>query len=515
MAKKSGPTRYAIYSRCSSDDQAHKDFSTTDVQDGLNRQYIQSKGGVFIGAYQDEAVSGTTLKRKDLQRLLADAQAGKFDAVVVTYMSRLGRGRAFTIAEYELEKCGVRVEMVKEQFADDISGYMGKNMTNVMDGMYAFQVRQWTMTKMEAMVAAGFFPGGYPPFGMQKVVAGEAAHFHKPGHAPPKRLIPDPDTAPIVRQAFALFLETRQQAKVREYLNAVTTRRWTSTTVKNLLTNPVYRGDIVFGQWCNAGAWEAAVEPETWEAVQEAVAARTSRPQRVKADDFTYYLHGKVLCPHCGCPYTQSGAWGRSGRVHYYVCQTTNRNNKNLPPCPVGRVNAERVHYTVLNYLEYTATHRTVMHRLIAQSGGWGTADDAQKALRGQLGKQKQALEMRIVNYVKAIGDGRMSAALLAALDKVEAEKEAVCRQMEEADQAIASAKVQRPTAAQVSEAWGSIGRVWPVLTEEERGDLLSSVVQVVEVTEKESVTLELLPVVMSHSPGFGLCTPIGSGGWT
>ena len=32
MPKKSGPLRYAIYSRCSSDDQAHKDFSTTDVQ---------------------------------------------------------------------------------------------------------------------------------------------------------------------------------------------------------------------------------------------------------------------------------------------------------------------------------------------------------------------------------------------------------------------------------------------------------------------------------------------------
>jgi len=351
---------------------------------------------------------------------------------------------------------------------------------------------------------------------MMKVLAGDAAHFHKPGHEPPKRLVPDPETAPIVRRAYDLFLETRQQAAVREYLNDVTPRRWTTTTVKNLLTNEVYKGILVFGQWRKEDAWEPAVEPAVWNAVQEAVAARTSRPPRVKADEFIYYLHGKVQCPHCGCPFTQSGAWGRSGRVHYYVCQTTNRNNKSRPPCPIGRVNAERVHYTVLSYMEYTATHRTVMHKLIAQSGGWGNAGDAQKALRGQLGKQKQALEMRIANYVKAIGDGRMSAALLTALDKVEAEKEAVCRQMQEADQEIASQTVQRPTAAQVSEAWGSIGRVWPVLTEEERTDLLSSIVQVVEVTEKESVTLELLPVIMSHSltshsRGFGLCTPIGS----
>ena len=181
--------RYAIYVRCSSDDQKHKDFSTTDVQEGLNREYIKSRGGTVAGFYKDEAVSGTTLKRKGFQQLLTDAQAKKFDAVIVTYMSRLGRGRSFVIAEYELEKCGVRVEMVKEQFTDDtddIGGYMGKNMTNVMDGMYAFQVRQWTMTKMEAMVAAGYFPGGYPPFGMLKVVAEEAVGFHRAGSEPPK-----------------------------------------------------------------------------------------------------------------------------------------------------------------------------------------------------------------------------------------------------------------------------------------------------------------------------------------
>ncbi len=248
MAKRqAGPPRYATYSRCSSDDQKHKDFSTTDVQDGLNRQYIVGKGGLFVEAYQDEAVSGTTLKRKDYQRLLADAKAGHFDVVVVTYMSRLGRGRTFVIAEYELEKCGVRVEMVKESFTDDIGGYMGKNMTNVMDGMYAYQVRQWTMTKMEAMVNAGFFPGGYPPFGMQKIIVHSAAGFHRAGSEPPKRLIPDPDQAKVVRGAYELFLETRSQASVREYLHAVTPRKWTTTSVKNLLTNEVYKGVLQFG----------------------------------------------------------------------------------------------------------------------------------------------------------------------------------------------------------------------------------------------------------------------------
>lgn len=65
-------------------------------------------------------------------------------------MSRIGRRRSFVIAEYELGKC-------------DIGGNMGKNMTSVMDGMYAYQVRQWTMTKMDAYercVAAGAVQSG-------------------------------------------------------------------------------------------------------------------------------------------------------------------------------------------------------------------------------------------------------------------------------------------------------------------------------------------------------------------
>ncbi len=255
------------------------------------------------------------------------------------------------------------------------------------------------------------------------------------------------------------------------------------------------------------------MEPGVWQAVQDAFGSPGRRSGRSNVtDDYTYYLRGRVLCPHCGCPYTQAGFHGRTTKVHYYVCQKANRHEN----CPIGRVNADRLHYTILHYMDYAAKHPTVMHRLIAQSGGWGTADEAQKALRGQLGKQKQALEMRIANYIKAIGDGRDSPALMAALDKTETDLEAACRQIEQADQGIMAATIKRPTAAQVQESWGNIGRVWKVLDEEERADLLGSFVQTVEVTEKESVTLELLPVSMSpslsHASGFELNPILGAG---
>lgn len=299
---------------------------------------------------------------------------------------------------------------------------------------------------------------------------------------------------------------------MREYLNAVTPRKWTTTRVKELLTNEAYKGVLKFGQWRKEDAWEPIVDAEVWQSVQEAFDAPGRRSGRLEvADEYTYYLRGRVSCPHCGCPYTQASHHGKTTRVHYYVCQKANRREK----CPVGRVNADRLHHTVLNYMDYASQHPTVMHRLIAQSGGWGMADDAQKALRGQLGKQKQALEMRIANYVKVVGDGRMSEALLAALSKAEAEKEKVCEQMVQADRELRAATIKRPTAAQVQEAWGNIQRIWKVLTEEERAELLGGFVQSVEITEKESVTLELLPKSLSldsYSNGFALKSEMGAG---
>lgn len=467
---------------------------------------------MFIAAYKDEGITGTHLKRKDLSRLLADAKRGTFDVVVVTYMSRLGRGDTYTIVEHYLKEAGVKVAMVKEHFTDDMSGHVNKKMTQMMDEMYVHQVRGWTRTKMEAMVHAGFFTGGYPPFGMRKEIATEAAYFHRPDHEPPKRLVADPEQAPVLQRAYDLFLECRSQATVRKYLTTVAPRNWTTTSVKRLLTNEAYKGVLQFGDWRNETAWTPIIDLETWQAVQEALGAPGRRSGRAEtADDYTYYLRGRVLCPHCGCSYTQVSHHGNTTRVHYYVCQKTNRREK----CPIGRVNADRVHATVMNYMLHAASHRTVMHGLIAQSGGWGSADDAQKALRGQLGKRKQVLEMQIGNYIKAIGDGRDSPTLMAALDKAEVEREAVSLQIAEADSDIARATIVRPTAGQVQEAWQRMAEVRKVLTEEERADLLGSFVQSVEMTEKESITLELLPQsysLDSYSNRFALKSQMGAG---
>ena len=490
QARKTGPTRYAIYSRCSSDDQAHKDFSTVDVQEGLNRQYVLDKGGVLVTAYRDEGITGTTLKRPNFQKLLADAKAGGFDTVVCTYMSRLGRGDTFTVAEYLLKDVGVKVEMVKEQFTDDMSGHVNKKMTQFVDGMYTEQVRQWTRTKMEAMVKAGFFAGGVPMFGYEKEVVVSAAGFHSKDKEPPKRLVPHPENAAIVCQAFSVYMDRGTIAAVRAYLNSVTSRHWTTTSTRYLLTSETYLGVQQFGDWRNETSHEPLVDRDTWQRVQDGILSRPACAAP-RQNDYNYFLRGLLHCPHCGCVYTSWPAKG--GLVAYYGCL---KSQKGKTTCPVNRINADALHYTLLHQIEYVAKHHTVMHKLIAQSGGWQRADDTLHTLRSQVSKKKQFVGVQISNLAKAIADGSTSfRSLMTLLEAKEKEQVALDEEMRKLDEEIRGNTFERPEAKDVQAHWGEFMELWPELTDPEKVEMISHIVERIEVKEKDCIFLQLKPI--------------------
>jgi len=512
-----GPLRYAVYARCSTDEQAEGEFTTLDAQKAICARHVLSLGGEVVKSYSDGGKTGTSLNRPGWKALLADAEAGLFDAVCVTYMSRLGRGDAATIAEYLLKEAGVSVACVHEQYADDEAGYVSKSVNRLVDGMYVVQVRKHTTTKMREMFDRGLVCG-HVPFGYAKEAAGEPVRT-KDGRAkePPQRAVLHAEDAETVRQAFALYLETGTAARVREFLRAATGRAWTTTETTRLLSDERYTGVALFGQWRKEEAHPALVERQTWEAAQ-ALHARRPVLMPAQQDNFTYYLRGRVHCPHCGGPYTYAGATGRTGKVHYYVCRSVHRNGK-ASVCPVRRVPAPRLHLSVLHRLHQAVTHKTALHGLIAQSGGWGSADEGLKTLRGQLGKQRQLWEMKRKNYAEAIGEGRALSTLLPALEQAEGELARLESEIGAVDAQIAAQTVHRPTAERLAEGWGRLFDVWGVLTEDERADLLGAIVERVEVSDKKSALVDFLPFFgASSTSALSLVQPAlisGSGGWT
>ena len=89
------PVRCAIYTRKSSDEGLDQAFNSLDAQREACAAYIasqQHEGWIALTTgYDDGGVSGATLARPALQRLLADIEAGRVDILVVYKVDRLTR----------------------------------------------------------------------------------------------------------------------------------------------------------------------------------------------------------------------------------------------------------------------------------------------------------------------------------------------------------------------------------------------------------------------------------------
>ena len=87
--------RCAVYTRKSSEEGLEQEFNSLDAQREACEAYIASQkaeGWLLVpDRYDDGGISGATLERPALQRLLADIEAQRVDVVVVYKIDRLSR----------------------------------------------------------------------------------------------------------------------------------------------------------------------------------------------------------------------------------------------------------------------------------------------------------------------------------------------------------------------------------------------------------------------------------------
>src|SRR3954467_11568135 len=87
--------RCAVYTRKSSEEGLDMEFNSLDAQREACEAYIASQkpeGWVLVpDHYDDGGISGATLDRPALQRLIADIEAKRVDVVVVYKIDRLSR----------------------------------------------------------------------------------------------------------------------------------------------------------------------------------------------------------------------------------------------------------------------------------------------------------------------------------------------------------------------------------------------------------------------------------------
>ena len=158
--------RCAIYTRKSTEEGLEQEFNSLDAQREACEAYIRSQksaGWVALPEmYDDGGISGGTMERPALQRLLADIAAGRVDTVVVYKVDRLTRSLAdFAKIVDAFDAKGVSFVSVTQQFNTTTS--MGRLTLNMLLSFAQFE-REVTGERIRDKIAAskqkGMWMGG-------------------------------------------------------------------------------------------------------------------------------------------------------------------------------------------------------------------------------------------------------------------------------------------------------------------------------------------------------------------
>ena len=132
--KKQGEIRAAIYGRISTSGHGQD----VGLQVDELKQVATQRGWKVVGSYIDEGISGSQESRPGLDRLFADARAGRLDLIVVWKLDRLGRSlqHLLTILD-ELANLNVRFISVRDPGFDDSPA--GKLMISLVGAFCQFE----------------------------------------------------------------------------------------------------------------------------------------------------------------------------------------------------------------------------------------------------------------------------------------------------------------------------------------------------------------------------------------
>jgi DNA invertase Pin-like site-specific DNA recombinase len=316
--------RCAIYTRKSSEEGLEQEFNSLQAQCEACEAYIRSQrheGWVLARTrYDDGGFSGGNMERPALQRLLADIQGDRIDTIVVYKVDRLTRSLADFARLVEIfDAQGVSFVSVTQQF--NTTSSMGRLTLNVLLSFAQFE-REVTGERIRDKIGAskkkGMWMGGNVPLGYD---------------ASERTLIVNPADAETVRRIFALYLELGCVRRVKEEadrLGLSTKRSATANGTErggksfsrghlyNLLSNPIYIGEIAHKGQLYPGQHPVLIDTETWTAVRNQLATNASDHRR-KAHAAEPSLLAGVLVDARGERFTPSHAVKKGRRYRYYV----------------------------------------------------------------------------------------------------------------------------------------------------------------------------------------------------
>lgn len=319
--------RAAVYLRVSLD--ATGEGLAVDRQREACLSIVATRAWDLVGEYVDNSISATDAKknRPGYNRLVADLEAGRFDALVCYDLDRLTRQPRQLEDWIDAADTGA-LALVTANGEADLTTDAGRLFARIKLAVARSEVERKSVRQRDAAKQRSEL--GRPPLGVRLT-----------GYTPQGDLVPD--EAEVVRQVFTRFAAGDTLRGIARALTdaGVTTRRgrpWNPSSIRTMLTNPRYAGRAVYQgvETGKPGGWVPIVDDDVFDTVQALLSDTTRRKQESTARK--HLGSGLYLCAVCDEPVS---AWS-GGR---YRCRNGAHVNRSQGPVDafVERVVVERL----------------------------------------------------------------------------------------------------------------------------------------------------------------------------
>ena len=352
-----------IYLRLSRDE-----YRTMQESDSIANQRLQiqnfckTNNIMIVGEYVDDGVSGATFERPSFEEMLSDLCTGKANMVITKDLSRLGRdmNESSYFAEKYFPEANVRYIAINDNFDSAKENDMAP-VFFFLNEMYLREGSKKVKNTLRTKRENGLYCA-CPPYGYMKQEGNN------------NLLVPDPETAPIVKRIFnsaangdssiKIALELTQEgvitpSKYRAFYRdnfgpkglSQVSDKWNKTTVKRILQNEVYLGHTVLGKTQKVSVKskkKRKVSKEDW-----AVTYNTHEPLvsqslfdkaklniargTKKACENAYtrnsIFRGLVFCKKCGHALCSGGTVYKDERDKYWYLTCTNNRKDAVDRC--------------------------------------------------------------------------------------------------------------------------------------------------------------------------------------
>ena len=336
--------RCAIYTRKSSEEGLEQEFNSLDAQRDACSAYIasqRSEGWVELAAhYDDGGISGGTLERPALKRLLGDIEEGHVDVVVVYKIDRLSRALMdFSKLVEVFDRNSVTFVSVTQSFNTTTS--MGRLTLNILLSFAQFErevIGERIRDKVAASRKRGMWMGGYVPLGYE---------------VKDRKLIIKEAEAAIVRMIFERFVAVGSATALARALisEGVRTRRGKLIDkgfLYKLLNNRIYIGDAVHKGTAYPGEHQPIITRDLWDKVR-ATLQGSPRMRAGSTRAATPALLKGLLFGPTGCAMSPTHTRRGDKLYRYYISQSVVK--RGADDCPVSRVPAAEIENVVVDQL--------------------------------------------------------------------------------------------------------------------------------------------------------------------